>query len=164
MVSPTPQPTLQQSQGIIRDLSKPQTYSVHRIAPRLSSAPFQTGSSRVINVTLLGPGRGLPRQTPQHYAGPLESPVFLPIGLVRVNLHWISVSEKARAQPLWRASWLTSIATSIRPIPFLKVIFKWTNYRAACGGAFSHDRHLATVAAVSEQLHAAWQIPARGHR
>lgn len=101
MVSPTPQPALQQSQGITRDVSKPQTYSVHRIAPRLSSAPFQTGSSRVINVTLLGPGRGLPRQTPQHYAGPLESPVFLPIGLVGVNLHWIKrVGKSSRATTL----------------------------------------------------------------
>lgn len=96
MVSPSPQSALQPDQDAAADVSKPQTHAtVHRITQRLSSAPFQPGS-RAINVTLLGPGRGLPRHSAHHNTGILESPIFLPIGLVRLvsNSDWLGVSEK----------------------------------------------------------------------
>lgn len=89
MASPPPQPVLQPSPGAVLDFRRPQgaAQPAHRIAQRLT-AGFQTG-----RVTLLGPGRGLPKPalTTQPHAAILESPVFLPIGLVRVAAVSISI-------------------------------------------------------------------------
>lgn len=82
MPSPAAQQLLQAPSGIAADMIRPPVaaQTAHRRAQRLT--PFQTG-----RVTLLGPGRGLPKpELAVHpHTSVFESPVFLPIGLVRLR-------------------------------------------------------------------------------
>jgi hypothetical protein len=153
MPSPAAQQLLQAPSGTTSDFIRPSAaaQTAHRSAQRLT--PFQSG-----RVTLLGPGRGLPKpELAVHpHTAVLESPVFLPIGLVRLRSALPTGDVVATTAATRRAC----LSTHICVLAALKAVYiSFTNIDGTCAlldaaarrGALAHDRHCPAPAAISGQ-------------
>ena len=164
MVSPPAQPVWQSSGCVALDHSRPPTaaHAVHRIAQRLSGQ--FTG-----RVTLLGPGRGLPRPilSAQPHAGLLESPIFLPIGLVSsaalLHIDHLCRSSGAVGRDILIGDQITVSDAVSSSCWDASNFFNIPACRAARGGAVPHDGHFAAIAPVSQQRHADDSVSTRSN-